>query len=163
MKVMYMKKFLIILVVLLIILTGVIYWIYTYQSSLLEVQKLNSQYESYYNISILGTQLISIINLTVDNNEQNEIEIDENGYYVDNGENSLHIYINFIYQDEIKTVMMEDIASTGSVAFLEVYSTASFKCTEIDYHEKTGNIKSLTFEEVDETVDISETTNETEE
>ena len=45
---------------------------------------------------------------------------------------------------------MESIASAGSESFVKTYSTASFKCTKIEYHEKTHNIKSLTFEEVQE-------------
>ena len=148
MKVMYMKKFLIVLLILFIILAIGIYSVYRYRSSILETQKLNREYEQYYNIYILGTELISIINRTSDINHKNDIAKDDNGYYVDNGDNSLHIYIKFVYKNNSKTIQMEDIEKSGSETFIKVYSTASFKCTKIEYHEKTHNVKSLTFEEV---------------
>lgn len=150
MKVMYMKKIMLILLVLFIILAVGIYSVYKYRNTILEAQKLNKEYEQYYNISILGTELISIINRTSDINSKNEIARDDNGYYVNNGDNSLHIYIKFAYKDNTKTLQMEDIEKSGSESFVRVYSTASFKCTDIQYHEKTHNVKSLTFEEVAE-------------
>ena len=45
---------------------------------------------------------------------------------------------------------MEDLEKTGSESFVKVYSTANFICTQIDYHEKTKNVKTITFEEVSE-------------
>ncbi len=145
-----MKKFMIILLVLFIILTMVVYSIYRYKSSILQAQKLNKEYEQYYNIEILGTQLISILNRTIDINHKNGIEKDSNGYYVDNRDNSLHIYIKFAYKNNTKILQMEDIEKSGSEAFIKVYSTANFKCTDIKHHEKTHNVKSLTFEEITE-------------
>ena len=60
-------------------------------------------------INSLGTELISIINKTTDINNNHNIPKDENNYYLDNGENSIKIYINFIYKDKTKTLQMEDI------------------------------------------------------
>lgn len=145
-----MKKFMIILLVLFIILAVGIYSVYRYRNSILEAQKLNKEYEQYYNIDILGTELISILNRTSDINHKNGIDRDDNGYYVDNGDNSLHIYIKFAYKNNTKIIQMEDVEKSGSETFIKVYSTANFKCTDIQYHEKTHNVKSLTFEEVTE-------------
>lgn len=145
-----MKKFVIILLVLCIILAVGIYSVYRYRNAILETQKLNSQYEQYYNINILGTELISIVNRTIDINNKNNIEQDNSGYYIDNKNNSLHIYIKFVYKNNTKTIKMEDIEKSGIENFVKVYSTASFKCTGITYHEKTHNVKSLTFEEISE-------------
>lgn len=143
-----MKKIMIVLLVLFIILAVGVYSVYRYRSSIFEAQKLNKEYEQYYNINILGTELISILNRTSDINYKNGIEKDKNGYYVDNGDNSLHIYVKFVYKNSTKILQMEDIEKNGSETFIKVYSTASFKCTNIERHEKTHNIKSLTFEEV---------------
>lgn len=145
-----MKKFLMILLVLFIILAVGIYTVYQYRSNMLAAQKLNKEYEQYYHIDILGTELISILNRTSDLNHKNGIVKDNDGYYVDNGDNSLHIYIKFAYKKDKKVLRMEDIEKNGSETFIRVYSTASFKCTEIEHHEKTHNVKSLTFEEVTE-------------
>ena len=115
------------------------------------MQKLNREYEQYYNIDILGTELISIINRTCDINVKNDISKDTNGYFENNNDNSIIVYIQFNYKKDTKTIRMEEISNTGSEAFIKVYSTANFKCTNIEYHEKTHNIKSLTFEEVSDT------------
>ena len=148
MKVMYMKKFLVILIVILIILSSVVYWLVTSRNKLAKAQALNKQYEDYANIEILGTELISIINKTADINNKNEIEKDSNGYYIDNEENTIHIYIQFVYKNETRVIQMEDIEKSGSENFVKMYSTASFKCTKIEHHDKTKNVKSLTFEEI---------------
>jgi len=146
-----MKKFFIILLILLIVLTISIYSVYSYRVKILEAQKLNKEYEQYYNIQLLGTELISIINRTIDINNKNEVPRDSNGYYINNEENSIVIYIQFIYGKD-KKFQMEDIEKSSSESFVQVYSTASFKCTAIEYHDKTKNVKSLTFEEVDEKI-----------
>jgi hypothetical protein len=126
----------------------VTYGVYSYRKQLVESQEINNIYKSYENIQILGSQLISIINKTVDINEKAGLEKDENGMYIDNGKDSIELYIEFIYEDETKTVPMEKISNSGTESFVNIYSTASFKCTNISYHEKTNNVKSLTFTEV---------------
>ena len=69
--------------------------------------------------------------------------------YIENDKNSIKIYIEFLYdEDEIRTIEMEKIENNGIDQFINVYSTASFKCTKITYHEKTNNVKSLTFTEI---------------
>lgn len=146
-----MKKFLIILLILFLVLTISIYTVYSYRTKIISAQKVNKEYEEYYNIQVLGTELISIINRTIDINNKNGISRDDNGYYIDNEENFIEIYIQFVYKNETKVVKMEDIEKTGIEAFVKMYSTASFKCTKIDYHDKTNHVKSLTFEEIEET------------
>lgn len=142
------KKIFIILIIFIIILAMVTYGVYSYRKQLVESQEINNIYKSYENIQILGSQLISIINKTVDINEKAGLEKDENGMYIDNGKDSIELYIEFIYEDETKTVPMEKISNSGTESFVNIYSTASFKCTNISYHEKTNNVKSLTFTEV---------------
>ena len=143
-----MKKILIILLILSIILVVGVYSVYRYRTNLYQIQKQNREYEQYYNINVLGTELISIINKTIDLNTKNNITKDDKGYFVDNGENSIKINVEFKYKNDTKTISMEEIASTGAESFVKVYSTANFKCTKIEYHEKTHNVKNVTFEEV---------------
>ncbi len=146
-----MKKILIILLILSIILVVGVYSVYRYRTNVYQIQKQNREYEQYYNINVLGTELISIINKTIDLNTKNNITKDDKGYFVDNGENSIKINVEFKYKNDTKTISMEEIASTGAESFVKVYSTANFKCTKIEYHEKTHNVKNVTFEEVSDT------------
>lgn len=146
-----MKKILIILLILSIILVVGVYSVYRYRTNVYQIKKQNREYEQYYNINVLGTELISIINKTIDLNTKNNITKDDKGYFVDNGENSIKINVEFKYKNDTKTISMEEIASTGAESFVKVYSTANFKCTKIEYHEKTHNVKNVTFEEVSDT------------
>lgn len=143
------KKFFIMLLILFIIAIVAVYFVYNYRADAIKAQQTNREYDSYYNVNFLGTQLISLINKTVDYNEKNGIEKDSNQkYYINNDKNSIHIYIKFIYKNETKTLLMEDIAANGSQAFVSQYSTAKFKCIDIQYHEKTKNVSTLVFEEI---------------
>lgn len=144
------NKFLIILVALIILTVYIGYVVYQYRSEVINSQKISKEYESYYQLEMLGTELISIINRTIDINTKENVSKDENGYFIDNQKNSINIYIKFIYKDEEKTIPMEDIEKATSETFIKNYSTASFRCTSIEYHEKTKNVKSLTFEEIEE-------------
>ena len=133
-----------------VVLAISLYFIYNYRSSVQEAQKINNEYKSYYSMQILGTDLVSIMNRTEDVNSKYGITKDEDGMYIENNTNSIKIYINFKYEDDYRTLEMEKILNNGTQNFIKVYSTASFKCTDISYHNKTNNVKALTFTETDD-------------
>ena len=81
---------------------------------------------------------------------KNKIQKNEEGLYIENEENSIKVYIKLKYEDDYSILEIERILNNGAENFIKNYSTASFKCTEITYHEKTGNVKSLTFTETDD-------------
>ena len=146
-----MKKNLIILIsILLIICAFVVYFVINYRNMQMQAQINNKEYNTYKDKTIVGTTLVSIINKTVDNNEKNNIEKDNSNVYVENEDNSIKIYIYFLDEDgkRIETpYTMEQIYNKGSDSFIKLYGTSNFTCTNIDYHSKTGNVKSLTFEQ----------------
>ena len=146
-----MKKNLIILIsILLIICAFVVYFVINYRNMQMQAQINNKEYNTYKDKTIVGTTLVSIINKTVDNNEKNNIEKDNSNVYVENEDNSIKIYIYFLDEDgkRIETpYTMEQIYNKGSDSFIKLYGTSNFTCTNIDYHSKTGNEKSLTFEQ----------------
>ena len=146
-----MKKNLIILIsILLIICAFVVYFVINYRKMKMQAQINNKEYNTYKDKTIVGTTLVSIINKTVDNNEKNNIEKDNSNVYVENEDNSIKIYIYFLDEDgkRIETpYTMEQIYNKGSDSFIKLYGTSNFTCTNIDYHSKTGNVKSLTFEQ----------------
>lgn len=144
------NKILLILIIFIAILAIVVYAIYNYRISVQESKKINNEYKSYYNKQILGTELLSIINKTEDTNEKYGIQKNEENLYVENDVNSIKIYINFKYKENYKTLEMEKIINGGINNFIKAYSTASFKCTNISYHDKTNNVKALTFTETND-------------
>ena len=148
-----MKKNLIILIsALLIICVFVVYFVINYRNMQMETQINNKEYIEYEDKTIVGTTLVSLINKTVDNNEKNNIEKDDQNVYIENDENSVKIYIYFLDlkkdNEYIKTpYTMEQIYNNDTENFIRLYGTSNFHCTNIDYDEKTGNVKSLTFEQ----------------
>lgn len=143
------NKVLLILLIFVVILIVTVYGIYTYRRNSLESQKINTEYKSYYNVQIIGSELLSIINKTEDIDEQYGIQKDQEGMYIENVTNSIKIYVKFKYKDDYRVLEMEKIINGGIENFAKAYSTANFVCTEINYHEKTNNVKALTFTEVD--------------
>lgn len=144
------QKFTLILIIFLIILSISVYFVYNYRKNALQAQKINNEYKAYYNMQMLGTELVSILNKTADINEKNEIEKDSQGIYLDNNINSIKIYIKLKYKDDYEVIEMEKILNNGIENFVKSYAAASFKCESIDYHDKTNNVKELTFIETDD-------------
>ncbi len=142
-----MKKTLAILaVVLLIIIVIIVYKYNSYKSDMLRIQKLNEEYEIFTNNEIVGTSLITLINKATDSNNKNNIQLDKNNLYIENDTTSIKIEIKFLESEE--TYPMERISKLGSEEFIKNYATATFKCTDKHYHEKTNNVKYLLFEQI---------------
>ena len=148
-----MKRNLIILIsALLIVCVFVVYFVINYRNMQIDAQANNKEYITYKDKTIVGTTLVSLINKTVDNNEKNNIEKDEKNTYIENDRNSVKIYIYFLdLEKEDKYIetpyTMEQIYNNDTDNFIKLYGTSNFYCSNIDYHEKTGNVKSLTFEQ----------------
>ena len=142
-----MKKIIIcILSIFLIVICIVVYGVYQKNENTAQIGVDNKTYESYENKEVLGTDIISIINKATDSNEKNDIKISEDGNYIDNGKNSIRIEIKFLELD--KVITMERINNVGIEKFWSNYGALSFKCTKIEYHEKTHRVKYMYFEEV---------------
>ena len=142
-----MKKIIIcILSIFLLIICIVVYGVYQKNENTAQIGVDNKTYESYENKEVLGTDIISIINKATDSNKKNDIKIGEDGNYIDNGKNSIRIEIKFLELD--KVITMERINNVGIEKFWSNYGALSFKCTKIEYHEKTHRVKYMYFEEV---------------
>ena len=120
--------------------------VYSKNENTAQISVDNKTYESYYNKEVLGTDIISIINKATDSNKKNDIKIGKDGNYIDNEKNSIRIEIKFLELD--KVITMERINNVGIEKFWSNYGALSFKCTKIEYHEKTHRVKYMYFEEV---------------
>ena len=141
-----MKKFIIFLIGIGIIVT-IVAGVYLKCRMLInETKRENSQYEQYYQKEIYGTDLATLMNKVVDSNINNEVGKDENGIYIDNGKNSIRIDIQFTDDDSIHT--LEEIYNSDTGVFVQYYNQIKFKCTKIEYHEQTGKVSYLYFEQI---------------
>ena len=105
--------------------------------------KENEEYEKYLKDRIYGTDVVTLINKAISNNETNNITKDEKGFYISNNENSITIDIVMITNEEKEkttTYKMETIYKVGITEFIKNFNTAEFECTKKEYHSQTGKI-----------------------
>ena len=110
------------------------------------VIKENQYFEQYKDVEINGLDVATLINKSVDQNIKNKIEKDENGQFIANDKNSLQIEIYML--DNEKVYKMETIYNAGTEQFVQYYGNIKFKCSKIEYHEKTGRVKYIYLEQL---------------
>ena len=146
-----MKKRLIILItIFLIIIAFSVYFVINYRQAKVDALANNEEYIQYYNSEVLGSTVVTLINKAIDDNEKFGVEKDENENYIENDKNSIKIYVSFLdsEQNYTETFSMEKIYIQDTENFIKLYANTHFLCKTIEYHEETGLIKSITFEEV---------------
>lgn len=111
------------------------------------IKEENSEYEYYLGKTVYGTEVTTIINKTINQNENNKIQKDEKEHYVENDENSIKVEIKMITTG--KTYPMEEIYNNDITKFVQNFNLIKFKCTSIEYHEKTGKVKKIIFEQME--------------
>ena len=141
-----MKKYVItILILVAIIITSVLYAYKTYQKNIEDLKSYNNAFEQYNNKEIAGTEIATILNKAISNNEQNNVEKDENKNYKENEANS--IKIDIYIKDNDTTYTMETIYNMGVEKFINSFSLETFKIAKIEYHKQTQKIKYILIEQ----------------
>lgn len=140
------KTVLIIAIPIVIILFSICGLFITQKTTIRNIKKYNSQYEYYINKSIYGTELVTLINKVVNENEINKVEKDEKGFFIENSENS--IKINIKMNTNGKTYQMETFYNNDITKFVENFNLVKFRCNKIEYHKKSGRVRKLYFEEI---------------
>ena len=141
-----MKKIVIFIICVIIILTVFAYIYYNYKWKKNDIDSNNMIYKMAYEKELNGNNLATIINKALDTNEKNKIEKDDNGFYIENNENSIKIEIKFKQSEHV--FQMEMIYLNDISEFIRLYGQAIFKCVKIEYHNKTNLVKYLYFQEV---------------
>lgn len=134
----------------LLIIIGIVSTIsYLYLNSISNqriAQKENIKFEIYKDEEITGAEVTTLINKAINSNQQNEVEKDKKGRYIDNETNSINVDIKFI--DDDVTYNIEKIYNNGMDKFLTYYRDIKFKCVDVQYHDKTQKIKYMLFEQI---------------
>lgn len=150
-----MKKSLLIIVCIVIIAVVIIIGkYYNFKAKYTELKEFNLQYEVYLEKEIYGTEIATVINKAIDNNEKNEVEKEEkehNGktyyFYKQNDINSIKVEIKIL--DNNKTYQMESLYQGEIDTFVQYYNSIRFKCKEIEYN-KVGKVSYMLFEQISE-------------
>ena len=141
-----MKKYIIILIILTaILISSTLYAYQTYKKNINDLKQYNTSFEQYQDKQIEGTEIATILNKAINNNEQNNIQKDKQQNYIENNENS--IKIDIYIKDNDTTYSMETIYNMGVEKFINSFSLETFKITKIEYHEQTKMIKYLLIEQ----------------
>ena len=141
-----MKKYIItILILVAVVISSVLYAYNTYKKNVQDLKDYNSEFTKYENTEIAGTEIATILNKAVNNNEKNNVHKDEQGMYIENEENS--IKVDIYIKDNDTTYSMEKIYNMGVEKFINSFSLENFKITETQYHNKTGKIKYIKLEQ----------------
>lgn len=137
------KSIIIISLILLIIIVICLVGIKANSNTSKIVKQENREYEQYLDSEIYGTDVITLINKAISNNESNNVTKDEKGFYINNNKSSIKIDLVMITDEENKettTYKMEAISKVGITEFIKNFNTAKFECTKKEYHEETGRI-----------------------
>ena len=144
-----MKKILLLVSIpILVILFSTIGLLITKNTTNRLLKQENSKYECYLNRTIYGTEVATIINKAINQNENNQVQKDEKKHYIENNENSIKIEIKMLTTG--KTYPMEEIYNNDMTQFVQNFNFIQFKCTKLEYHKSSGKVKKLLFEEVEE-------------
>ena len=143
-----MKKIMIFFVIIVIVICTVFYLYLNYKAEYNMAKKANLEFEKYLNEEVYGTDLATIINRAVNNNEKNDVETNNKGIYLNNDKNSISIKIKITDNDTI--YQMEKIYSKGIQNFINNFGNIKFKCVDIKYHKSTNKVKYLLFEQISE-------------
>lgn len=141
-----MKKFIVFLVIVVIIVCIIAYMYLNYIATRNTAITENMPYETYLNREIFGSDLASIINKAVNDNNKNNVEKDDNGLYKENDKNSIKIQVKITDNDT--TYDMETFYNGGMDNFIKYYNQIKFKCTNVEYHKNTNKIKYMLFEQL---------------
>lgn len=118
--------------------------------NLSNIKAYNKQYEEYYQKTVYGTDVMTLINRATDQNLRNEIEKDEKGYFIENDINSIKLEIKLLSEEKLLTYQMETLMNVGLEGFVKNFNLIKFKCTQIEYHNSTKKIKKIVFEQIEE-------------
>ncbi len=142
-----MKKTIIIISVIAICIVISITYAYSlYKDDINQIQKFNNQFSQYINQEFFGTELATIINLAIDNNEKYNIAKDTSGKYIP--DDLYSVRIDVYMTDTQKTYSMETLNAGEISNLVNNYSNIQFKCTKVEYHKSNKRISYLYIEQI---------------
>ena len=143
-----MKKTLIIMLILFVaILAAMSITVVDLQQTGKQVKQFNQIFEEYKDKSLLGSEVASLINKAIDNNEKNQISKNDKGIYQEDGKYSVQILVKLEKEGEYFT--MERINALKITEFVKNFSLQDFKCTGIEYHKETKRVSKVYFESIE--------------
>lgn len=140
------KPFFILIAVIVTVVVMITFTYWNYRKMALKAEELNRELETYTINPILGSSLLTLMNKAIDQNEKNQVDKNDKGFYIENQETSIKIDIQFLESD--KLFSMENIQKAGIEQFVKNYGNMQFQCIDKSYHTKTKRIAYLRFNQI---------------
>lgn len=140
-----MKKSLItILIIFILIVVSFIGIMVNYRNNERQMISFNRDYEQYKDKTLLGTEIATLINKAMDSNQRNNVEKDKKNYYINNGSNSVRIFIQL--ETDGDYYPMEKIFEHEVSEFVRNFNLQDYKCSKIVYHKRTKLVSEVYFD-----------------
>lgn len=143
------KTFILICVSTLVIISCVFAKYIEYSSKQNEIQKINKEFLLYKNSDVQINTIVSIMNKAIQENKINKIQQDSKKIFIENETNSIKVYLETkSAEDEKVKIPMEELILNEKAGIEKVeyaFSDLSFTMTDIQYHKKSGQVRSITF------------------
>ena len=141
------KKFLIIFVLIVLVIVGSIICLgFTSKNNKKDLKNYNHEYEQYLDKTITGVDLATLVDKAINQNEENKIKKDTYMHYIEDEKNSIKIEIKI--KKTRKTYPMEEFYNNDMDRFIEFFGNEKFKCTGIEYHDKSGKLSKMFFKQI---------------
>lgn len=149
-----MKKILIsILIVFILIIIVVTLNISNNVTKLNTISSFNKGFENYKDKTLYGADVLTIINKAIDNNEENNIQRDQEGYFVEDDNYSIKVDLILLSTDKEENIKetihpMEKLEKVGLDGFISSFSITRFEFTDIKYNSN-GRISKITLKQME--------------
>lgn len=144
-----MKKTFIIIIIIVITIIAIIFAKYVeYSKNKTKVDRINKEFLAYQKSIVQINTIVSLTNRAIDINNKNKVEKTDDYAFIENDENSIKIYLKIESNEstiEMEKLMLNPKGGAEKVEY--AFSDLLFEITNIEYHKKTGQIKSVLFEE----------------
>jgi len=144
-----MKKIIITIFVIVITIIAICFAQYIeYAKQQTKIKKINNEFLGYEKSIVKINTIVSLMNKAIDVNNKNNIPKDENNVFIENDKNSIKVYLKVKSSDskmEMEKLMLDEKAGVEKVEY--AFGDLLFEMKDIQYHKKTGQIKSITFVE----------------
>ena len=134
-----MKKIVVLILIPVLIIIAIVFSNYVeYARMKTQVSNINKEFLAYENSKVQINTIITLMNKA--------IQKDENNKFKENETNSIKIYIEIKSREAV--IPMEELI-LGEKAGIEkvsyAFSDGLFEITKVEYHEKTGQVKTIVF------------------
>ena len=143
-----MRKNIVIIICIMLIIASIIIGKYlNYKVKKNEIKSQNLEYEYFYQKEVFGTEIATVINSAIDQNEKNDVPKDKNGKYIQNDINSIKVEVHITDNETLYD--METLYTKSMTTFVMYYNSVKFKCTDLKYNGE-GRVNYMYFEQISE-------------